>query len=107
MLSAGTLAKRWSMSDSAAGKGKGAVFVRVEVCKGCSYCIDFCPPHALEFSREFNQKGYHYPVLAKPEVCTGCDLCGLYCPDFAIYGVRLKDLEKRKETGGVALSAAD
>jgi len=94
------------MGGGATAKAKGTVFVRMDVCKGCSYCIDFCPTHALEFSREFNQKGYHYPVLAKPEACTGCDLCGLYCPDFAIYAVRLKDLEKRKETGAVALCPA-
>ena len=61
------------MKGDAAAKPKGTVFVRTEVCKGCSYCIDFCPSHALEFSREFNPKGYHYPVLAKPEACTGCD----------------------------------
>ena len=52
------------MKADAAAKPKGTVFVRTEVCKGCSYCIDFCPSHALEFSREFNPKGYHYPVLA-------------------------------------------
>ena len=77
-----------------AKQGKGTVFVKTEVCKGCSYCIDFCPAHCIEFSREFNRKGYHYPVLSRPEDCTGCDLCGLYCPDFAIFGMRFKDLEK-------------
>ncbi len=76
-------------------KGKGTVFIRVEICKGCSYCIDFCPPRCIEFSRDFNRKGYHYPVL-KPEACNGCNLCGLYCPDFAIYGVRWKDIEQRR-----------
>jgi 2-oxoglutarate ferredoxin oxidoreductase subunit alpha len=90
------------MKDETAAKLKGTVFVRVEVCKGCSYCIDFCPTHALEFSREFNAKGYHYPVLTKPEACNGCNLCGLFCPDFAIYGVRLKDLERHRETAGPA-----
>jgi len=85
-----------SASD-AARKGKGRVFVRVNVCKGCSFCIDFCPTHCLEFSRDFNPKGYHYPVLARPADCTGCDLCGLYCPDFAIFGMRYKDLEKHKQ----------
>jgi len=57
-------------------KGKGTIFVTGEVCKGCSFCIDFCPTHCIEFSHEFNRKGYHYPVLSKPEDCTGCDLCG-------------------------------
>ncbi|MBI5282983.1 MAG: 4Fe-4S dicluster domain-containing protein [Candidatus Solibacter usitatus] len=78
-------------------KGKGTVFVRMEICKGCSFCIDFCPTHCIEFSREFNAKGYHFPVLPRPEDCTGCDLCGLYCPDFAIYGVKFKDIEKRRQ----------
>lgn len=78
-------------------RGKGTIFLRPEICKGCSFCIDFCPTHCLEFSRDFNKKGYHYPVLPRPEDCTGCDLCGLYCPDFAIFGVRYKDLDKRRQ----------
>ena len=77
-----------------AKKAKGAVSVRTEVCKGCAFCVEFCPTRSLEFAREFNRKGYHYPVLARPETCTGCDLCGLYCPDFAIFGTRLKPAEK-------------
>lgn len=85
------------VSQEAAKHGKGGtVFVRTEVCKGCSYCIDFCPTHCIEFSRDVNAKGYHFPLLARPAECTGCDLCGHYCPDFAIFGVRLKDLEERR-----------
>ena len=76
------------MNTASAGQGKGSVFIRPESCKGCSYCIDFCPSHALEFSKAFNKKGYHYPVL-KPDTCNGCNLCGLYCPDFAIHGVKV------------------
>ena len=83
-------------------KGKGSVVVQNEICKGCSFCVDFCPPKCLEFSKEFNAKGYHYPVLAAPEACTGCDLCGLYCPDFAIFGVRHKDLEKKQNASAGA-----
>ena len=75
-------------------KNRATVFVLTEVCKGCSFCVDFCPPLCLEFSREYNAKGYSYPILARPEDCTGCDLCGLYCPDFAIYAVKYKALEK-------------
>jgi 2-oxoglutarate/2-oxoacid ferredoxin oxidoreductase subunit alpha len=86
------------MSDSTTKlrAGKGTVFVRTEICKGCSFCVDFCPTHCLTFSKEFNPKGYHFPVLHAPEACTGCDLCGLYCPDFAIHAERWKDMDERK-----------
>ena len=80
-------------------QGKGTVFVRPEICKGCSFCIDFCPTHCLEFTKDFNAKGYHFPILARPEDCSGCDLCGLYCPDFAIYGERWKDIDARQAKG--------
>ncbi len=92
------------MSDAQPVKlGRGTVFVQTHVCKGCSYCVDFCPADCLEFSREFNPKGYHFPVLVRPQDCTGCDLCGLYCPDFAIFGVKFKDLEQRlRPQGAVA-----
>jgi 2-oxoglutarate ferredoxin oxidoreductase subunit delta len=71
-------------------KARGTVVLKPERCKGCGFCIAFCPPHVLEFSAGFNAQGYHPPELVNPEGCTGCDLCGLYCPDFAIYGVMLK-----------------
>ncbi|MBI4603961.1 MAG: 4Fe-4S dicluster domain-containing protein [Planctomycetes bacterium] len=80
-----------------ANKAKGTVFVREETCKGCSYCVDFCPTHCLELSPGFNARGYHYPTLARADDCTGCDLCGLYCPDFAIFAVRFRDLEKLRK----------
>src|SRR5450759_2876712 len=89
------------MSDSTSEQrpGKGTVFVRPEICKGCSFCIDFCPTDCLKFSKEFNPKVYHFPILSAPDACTGCDLCGLYCPDFAIYGERWKDIDERKTKG--------
>lgn len=71
-------------------KVRGTIHVNPNRCKGCGFCIAFCPPKVLEFSPEFNAQGYHTPRLANPDGCTGCDLCGLYCPDFAIYGVMLK-----------------
>ncbi len=89
-----------------AKQARGTVFVRTEVCKGCSYCIDFCPSKCIEFSKDFNAKGYHYPVMTRPEDCSGCDLCGAYCPDFAIFGVRLKELEKRIQAHRAAAQAA-
>ena len=93
-------------SDVKPKQGRGTVFVKGHICKGCSYCLDFCPSNCLEFSKDFNAKGYHYPVLARPEDCSGCDLCGLYCPDFAIFGMKFKDLEKRASANAAPAVAA-
>jgi 2-oxoglutarate ferredoxin oxidoreductase subunit delta len=83
-------------TDTIIRKGRGTVAVQSRVCKGCSFCIDFCPSKCLAFSQDFNAKGYHYPVLFKPEDCSGCNLCGMYCPDFAIFGAKYQDLDKRR-----------
>jgi 2-oxoglutarate ferredoxin oxidoreductase subunit delta len=49
---------------------RGKVTIDTELCKGCGFCIEFCPPGVLEFSDEFNSKGYHPPRAVKPEACT-------------------------------------
>ncbi len=74
---------------------KGTVTILVERCKGCAFCVEFCPTEVLELSSAFNSKGYHPPHVIAPEKCTGCDLCGMYCPDFAIYGT--KNSQPKKE----------
>ncbi|HOX46543.1 MAG TPA: 4Fe-4S binding protein [Myxococcota bacterium] len=68
---------------------RGEVFIHRERCKGCAFCVEFCPSQALALDKAFNRKGYHPPVVVKAEACNGCDLCGMYCPDFAIHGVRV------------------
>ena len=70
-------------------KHRGLVYIDWDRCKGCGFCVEFCPPKVLAFSESFNAHGYHPPELIRAEGCTGCDLCGLYCPDFAIFGVRV------------------
>ena len=62
----------------------GRVFVRVERCKGCQFCVEFCPQKVLAMSKEINSKGFHYPVVSRPEVCINCGLCASICPDYAI-----------------------
>ena len=73
---------------------KGKVFLTKEWCKGCGFCIEFCPTKVLVTSEEFNYKGYHPPLVKYPEKCTGCDLCGMYCPDFCIWGIKNEGEEK-------------
>lgn len=86
------------MSESEKNKEpRGRVFIVRERCKGCGFCIEFCPTKVLAFEESLNDRGYHPPLAVKPEACSGCNLCGLYCPDFAIHGVRPQK-EKTRET---------
>lgn len=78
-------------------KNRGLVYIKAERCKGCGYCVEFCPTHVLALAETFNQKGYHPPEVVDLEACTGCDLCGMYCPDFAIFGVRVRDTSEQDE----------
>lgn len=66
----------------------GVVSIDAERCKGCGFCVSFCPLGVLRMSTKFNAKGYHYPEVADADKCSGCGLCGMYCPDFAIFGAR-------------------
>ncbi len=68
---------------------RGMVRIIEDRCKGCGYCIEFCPRQVLEFSTKFNIKGYHPPVVRpdKPDGCLNCHYCELLCPEFAIFSV--------------------
>ncbi len=66
---------------------KGIVHILTERCKGCGYCIEYCPRHILSFSPRFNKKGYHPPEALRPEGCVNCHYCEIICPEFAIYSV--------------------
>jgi 2-oxoglutarate ferredoxin oxidoreductase subunit delta len=78
------------MAEAIAKKIKGTVVIVAERCKGCEFCIEFCPTKCLELSDQYNSKGYHFPALVRLDDCTGCDICGMMCPDFAIYGFMMK-----------------
>jgi 2-oxoglutarate ferredoxin oxidoreductase subunit delta len=69
-------------------KKPGKTTVNIQRCKGCGFCVEFCPGRVLRLSKDFNRKGYHYPEVVAPALCRGCDLCGMLCPDFAIHGAR-------------------
>lgn len=60
------------------------VHVIAERCKGCRFCIEFCPKHALYQSTQTNTKGY-YIVASEDTKCNGCGTCSMVCPEFAIY----------------------
>ncbi len=66
---------------------KGIVQIIEDRCKGCGYCIEFCPKKILEFSTKYNSKGYHPPMAVKPDDCVNCHYCEIICPEFAIFSV--------------------
>jgi len=64
---------------------RGIVHIIDDRCKGCGFCIEFCPQGTLELSSRTNTKGYHPPRVISDVNCVNCGLCALLCPDFAIY----------------------
>jgi len=63
----------------------GVLHIIADRCKGCGFCIQYCPRHVLEESEEFNDKGYHLPRVVDDSACLSCGFCELICPEFAIY----------------------
>ena len=70
---------------------RGHVDVREERCKGCNYCVEFCPRGVLANSQRYNMKGYHPPDIVEADACTGCHLCEIICPEFAIGVEEVRD----------------
>jgi 2-oxoglutarate ferredoxin oxidoreductase subunit delta len=63
----------------------GKVNIIAYRCKGCSYCIEFCPNDVLAESPDFNEKGYHPPYVKVEGKCVSCNFCETVCPEFALY----------------------
>ena len=66
---------------------RGIVHILEDRCKGCGYCIEYCPRDVLAFSSRFNAKGYHPPAVERPDECVNCHYFEIICPEFAIYSV--------------------
>ena len=90
--------RRKPLNDDQTKVQKGRVHIIAERCKGCGFCVEYCPRNALEMSEEFNRSGYHPPFAKNPNACVNCGLCELLCPEFAIYSTPEDPSEKGKES---------
>jgi len=75
---------------------RGVVHILEERCKGCGYCIEFCPRQVLAFSSRFNERGYNPPVIKNPDDCVNCHYCEIICPEFAIYSIEISEQDDKR-----------
>jgi len=69
---------------------RGEVYIIKERCKGCGFCVEYCPRNVLAISDISNAKGYYVPYVKKIDDCVNCRMCELICPEFAIWSVPQK-----------------
>ena len=72
---------------------RGEVLIVEDRCKGCEFCVEYCPRDVLVMSQAFNRKGYHPPEVIKHGECVNCNLCEMICPEFAIFSIDASELE--------------
>ncbi|MCD6309227.1 MAG: ferredoxin family protein [Candidatus Eremiobacteraeota bacterium] len=73
------------------------VIIDRDRCKGCGFCVHFCPQNVLELSSELNVKGLYPAYVARPEDCIMCGICALMCPDAAMTVWKLTEEEQKAE----------
>ena len=56
------------------------IYIDQEACKGCGYCMHFCPGKALFISGLLNRQSYTY-VSVDETKCIYCGTCYTVCPD--------------------------
>jgi len=62
----------------------GQVYIDKDRCKGCGYCVEFCPREVLKMGSELGPKGYYLAVVNDEDKCLACGFCEAICPEFAI-----------------------
>ena len=69
---------------------KAEIHIIKDFCKGCGFCIEFCPKNVLEKSDEINKRGAYLPEVVDESKCVLCGFCMAICPEFAIFAIEKK-----------------
>ena len=64
------------------------VSIAEKFCKGCGYCIKYCPKQVLKAEDSLNAKGYVKVKVDNISDCIGCLSCSTVCPEAAITVVK-------------------
>lgn len=64
---------------------KGRIVINTDICKGCDFCITFCPKELIRKEPHSNSSGFYPAVFCDSEKkCNACKICGVVCPEAAI-----------------------
>jgi 2-oxoglutarate ferredoxin oxidoreductase subunit delta len=78
--------KLWRKSfDAAQVATKPArISIYEQRCKGCGYCVEYCPRGVLKMGTELSARGYYLAVVDDDSKCLACGFCEIVCPEFAV-----------------------
>ena len=78
--------KLWRKPFDSAEKATTPARIEIddERCKGCGYCVEFCPREVLKMSTELGPKGYLLVAIEDESKCLACGYCEAVCPEFGI-----------------------
>jgi len=69
---------------------RGKIIIDKDKCKGCEYCIIYCPKKCIELSHAINVRGVNFAVFSKPQECIACRICAQMCPEVCIEVIQRK-----------------
>ena len=75
---------------------RGKVIIVEDRCKGCGFCVAYCPRDVLAMSQTFNAKGYHTPAVIDESKCVNCHFCEALCPEFGIFSIEAAETAQDK-----------
>ena len=80
------------------GVPRGELCIVTDWCKGCGFCVEYCPKEVLGHVGGVQPKGYHPPEVVKP-ARRQLQPCEMICPDFAIFTVSWTESAGGQDSG--------